>query len=207
MSDQEKELHFYSAVVNAWFSTRAELDRSLLTLSAAGIGLLVTLLSTIGVASVEGVVLYVAALLSFLVCLGAVLWIFARNANHLQEIVHSDAPTDKVLGALDVTAAISFLVAAVLSCIIGIATAVQSFRSHEVSMSEDQKSHGLAQDSFNGATNMRPAQTDATKSFNGAAALKPSSSPASTSQTAVPASSQGPADAQGTASQQTSDKK
>jgi len=207
MSDQEKELQFYSAVVNAWFSTRAELDRSLLTLSAAGIGLLVTLLSTIGVGSAEGVVLYVAALLSFLVCLGTVLWIFARNASHLQDIVHSGAPTDKVLGVLDVTAAISFLVAALLSCIIGIATAVQSFRSHEVSMSENQKTHGLTQDSFNGATNMRPAQTDLTKSFNGAAALRPSSSSASTSQTAVPATPQGTTGTQGTASQQTSDKK
>lgn len=207
MSDQEKELQFYSAVVNAWFSTRAELDRSLLTLSAAGIGLLVTLLSTVGVGSVEGVVLYIAALLSFLICLGAVLWIFARNASHLQEIVHSAAQADRLLGALDVTAAISFQVAAVLSCIIGIATAVQSFRSHEVSMSEDQKSRGLAQDSFNGATNMRPAQTDLTKSFNGAAALKPSSNPTSAPQATVPASPQGTASTQGTASQQTNDTK
>lgn len=207
MSEQDKELQFYSAVVNAWFSTRAELDRSLLTLSAGGIGLLITLLSTVGVNSVEGVVLYVAALLSFLICLGSVLWIFARNASHLQEIIHQDTPADRILGVLDIAAAISFLVAAVLSCIIGIATAVQSFQSREVDMSENQKSRELAQDSFNGATSMRPTQSDFTKSFNGAAALKPSSSSTSTSQTAVPAGSQGATSTQGTAPQQPGEKK
>lgn len=209
MSDQQKELQFYSAVVNAWFSTRAELDRSLLTLSAGGIGLLITLLSTVGISCVVEVILYVVALLSFLVCLGSVLFIFARNANHLQEIIHSASTTDEVLGMLDKAAAVSFLIAVVLSCAIGVATAVQSFHSREVDMSKDQNSHGLAQDSFNGATSMRPTQTDLTKSFNGAAALQPSSTSTSTTgpQAAVPANPQGAAATPGSVPQQTDSKK
>lgn len=50
---QEKDIQFYAASVTAWFNTRLEHDKSLLALSAGGIGLLVTLLTTVGVKSIE----------------------------------------------------------------------------------------------------------------------------------------------------------
>ncbi|WDT74288.1 MAG: hypothetical protein MPW16_13610 [Candidatus Manganitrophus sp.] len=47
-----KELAFYEATVNAWITTKFEKDKHLLTLSLAAIGLLITLLTTVGAATV-----------------------------------------------------------------------------------------------------------------------------------------------------------
>jgi hypothetical protein len=44
-----KEVEYFAAIANAWVNTRVEHDKSLLTLSAGGIGLLITLLSTVGI--------------------------------------------------------------------------------------------------------------------------------------------------------------
>ena len=49
---QKKQIEYYASCVNAWFNTKLERDRSLLTLSAGGIGLLITLLTTVGLSSV-----------------------------------------------------------------------------------------------------------------------------------------------------------
>lgn len=40
---EKKELEFYKAGISAWYTTAFERDKSLLTLSAGGIGLLMTL--------------------------------------------------------------------------------------------------------------------------------------------------------------------
>ena len=126
MADEEKEVEFYSAAVNAWFGTRLEHDRSLLTLSAGGVGLLVTLLSTVGIHSVESLILYIVALISFLICLTVVLCIFKRNAAYLQAVIHGSNDNDPLLGILDIAAISSFLLGALISSIIGIAIAVHS---------------------------------------------------------------------------------
>ncbi|MGC9491547.1 hypothetical protein, partial [Vibrio genomosp. F10] len=86
MSNKEKEVEFYAATVGAWLNTKFELDKSLLTLSTGAIGLLVTLLTTVGASSVEGLVLYFVALLCFLVCVISILLVFKRNAKHLEGI-------------------------------------------------------------------------------------------------------------------------
>ncbi|MFT0635166.1 hypothetical protein ACMFY5_24075, partial [Pseudomonas sihuiensis] len=68
--NQMKEVEFYSANLNAWFNTRFEHDKSLLTLSAGGVGLLITLISTVGVRSIETLILYIFSLFCFILCLG-----------------------------------------------------------------------------------------------------------------------------------------
>jgi peptidoglycan/LPS O-acetylase OafA/YrhL len=82
-----KAVEYYAATVNAWYATRLERDKSLLTLAAAGVGVLVVLMS--GIHSVEGLVVFILALAAFAVSLGAVLWIFHRNSSHLQSILSS----------------------------------------------------------------------------------------------------------------------
>lgn len=125
MADQDKEVQFYSSAVSAWFETRLEHDKSLLTLSAGGIGLLVTLLSAVGGHQVWVIILYVLALLSFLICLGTVLWIFKANATYLEKILNTnEKPRDDCLGMLDIVAIVSFAIGAVLSSVIGVITAV-----------------------------------------------------------------------------------
>jgi hypothetical protein len=78
MADQDPVPHdpnqaeWYAANLAAWFATRLEHDKSLLTLSAGGIGLLITLVSTVGIHSAESLILYILAFIAFVLCLAAV---------------------------------------------------------------------------------------------------------------------------------------
>lgn len=196
MTDQEKhdqkEVAFYAAAVEAWLGTSLEHDKSLLTLSAGGIGLLITLLSTVGLHSAESMILYIVALFAFFCCLITVLWIFKRNRSHLEEAIRGGKTvTDRGLAALDTVAIASFLFGAVLSAIIGVAAAVNSFETQESPMSKDDKGRHHANDSVNGILNMRPTSVATptpvdplSKSFNGIMNMRPDAQqPASTTQT------------------------
>ena len=189
MADDGKDTEFYGATVNAWYTTRMERDRSLLTLSAGGIGLLVTLLSTVGIHSSEALVLYIVALVAFTTCLGAVLWIFQRNADHLEDVVKDRAHSDSLLRTLDSVAVWSFLLAVVLSSIVGVGAAIHSREVGETDMAE-HKGKGTGRvigldESYDGAANMRPVEI--IKSFDGAANMKPAPAPTpATPPTVVP---------------------
>lgn len=173
--NQMKEVEFYSANLNAWFKTRFERDKSLLTLSAGAIGLLITLISTVGVRSIETLILYILALACFVVCLGVLLWIFKRNATHLEEVVRETQINDPLLDTLDRTAITSFMFGVVFSSIIGISIAIHSYIEKAPEMTDKIKvpNPTITQDSFNGITSMRPAAGPRTSSVSGVSNMKP----------------------------------
>lgn len=99
--EEQKQVEFYSAGLSAWYSTRLERDKSLITLSAGGIGLLTTLMTTVGVSSELLLLMYIGALFAFVVCLGAVLVIFQKNATYVESVLTGTAPqSDLVLRML-----------------------------------------------------------------------------------------------------------
>lgn len=173
--NQMKEVEFYAANLNAWFNTRFEHDKSLLALSAGAVGLLITLISTVGVRSIETLILYILALACFVVCLGALLWIFRRNAKHLEDVVRETAINDQLLNILDRTAVASFMFGVILSSIIGISTAIHSYIEKAPEMTDKTKlqNRTIAQDSISGITSMRPTGEPATSSVSGISNMKP----------------------------------
>lgn len=173
--NQMKEVEFYAANLNAWFNTRFEHDKSLLALSAGAVGLLITLISTLGVKSVEILILYILSLACFVVCLGALLWIFRRNAKHLEDVVRETAIDDQLLNTLDRTAVSSFMFGVILSAIIGISTAINSYIDEVTEMTEKTKNQGtvFVKDSVSGITSMRPNNEPATSSVSGITNMKP----------------------------------
>lgn len=163
MSDNPKEVEYYAAQVNAWLNTKFEHDKSLLTLSAGAIGLLVTLLSTTGVKSIETLIMYMLALLAYTLCLAALLWIFRRNAKHLESVVQGKVDSDPVLVLLDNTAISSFLLGVLLSSIIGISTAVHSYLEREYNMAQDTSKmtqQTTLRESVNEINNMAPTAVE-----------------------------------------------
>lgn len=186
----QKEVEYYASSVNAWFNTSLEHDKSVLTLAAGGIGLLLTLLTTVGLSSAESLILYIAAISSFLVALIAVLVVFRRNRTYIEQLLTGEATgNDPVLSRADNVALWAFGLGVVFTAIIGIAAAVHSFTSKDKAMAnESTKSNQTVplRESFNGASNLQPA-TEFTKSFNGAGNLTPqapmsqNTSPTSTS--------------------------
>ena len=120
----QKEIALYSAVVQAWAGTRMEKDRSILNLSAAGIGLLVTLLTTVGVTARCQLVLYILAMIGFGIAILTALWIFSKNATYLKQVAKSNkVGDDKTLVRLDRVLIIAFLVGITMLVTIGIVTA------------------------------------------------------------------------------------
>jgi hypothetical protein len=174
-TNQMKEVEFYAANLNAWFNTRFEHDKSLLALSAGAVGLLITLISTVGVRSVETLILYILSLACFVVCLGTLLWIFRRNAKHLEDVVREVAINDQLLNILDRTAVASFMAGVVLSSIIGISTAIHSYIDKASEMTDKTKIQNtiMAKDSISGITSMRPNSAPATSSVSGISNMKP----------------------------------
>ena len=75
---QQKEVEFYATSVTAWYNTALERDRGLFTLSAGGIGLLLTLLTTVGLKDLVLVVLYVCTILAFLTSVGETISLSTR---------------------------------------------------------------------------------------------------------------------------------
>lgn len=139
MSD-DKELAWYSAAIEAWLNTRFEFDKSILTLSSAAIGLLVTFVPD-GAKTIEFVVVYVLALVCFLVSIFGVLAILKRNADALHAMITKNQQRDVLLGALDWIVAITFVFGVVLTSFLGFSMTANKLRENSA-MIHDSKNTG-----------------------------------------------------------------
>lgn len=173
---EKKEVAFYQAGVAAWYNTALEHDKSLCTLSVGGIGLLMTLIRTMGVPSAETLVLYVLALIFFLVCLVSVLVIFKKNKSHIEHVIQDtqDAHINDSLVIFDNVAIWSFGLAVLLSAVIGVSSAVSSYTTKVTQMAkEDDKKQIVptcsnANSSKSAPENLEPGL----ESFSGISKLK-----------------------------------
>ena len=190
--DDQKKIEFYAASVAAWYESSLEHDKSLLTLSAGGIGLLITLLTTVGLGTSEALVLYIGAICSFVVSLVSILFVFRGNQRHIEDILSSkNQGADLMLSKLDGTAIWSFGIGVVFTAVIGISAAIHSFTTKEKIMTnETTKTTETVplRESFNGAANLQSG-TDLGKSFNGAGNLQPQPATQTTTPSTTPASS------------------
>ncbi|UOA09740.1 hypothetical protein [Methylobacter sp. S3L5C] len=199
--NEKKEIAFYGAGVAAWYNTSLEHDKSLFTLSAGGIGLLMTLIRTVGVQSAETLILYIAAMISFLICLVSVLVIFKKNRSHIEQVFQGKQEADHSLTVLDNVSILSFGIAVLFSAVIGISSAISSYTTKVTYMAnennkEESKSVSYSTfDSVNGISNLAPSNL-LKKSFNGIGALQPqpianqTTQPTNTAPPQTPTSSQ-----------------
>lgn len=192
---EAKEVEFYAAAVAAWYGTSLEHDKSVFVLSAGGIGLLITLLTTVGVSSARLLALYIAGILCFLVSLCVLLAIFRRNRIHIEQVLAGTAPSsDPWLKGLDLASIFAFGAGVIFTAVVGISSAANSLTDKkEKTMANEAKTNppkrSTVGDSFNKLQNLRPG-TDYGKSFNGLGNLQPqpaASTPARPSAPSTPA--------------------
>lgn len=127
--EEEKSVAFYQAVVQAWVATRMELDRTLVTLAAAGVGLLVTLVTNLQSISPLEFVLYLLANLSFILVIVTGTIVFRRNSQYLEEASQNRNASDPVLKALDRVALGAFYVGVALTFAIGLVASAKRIES------------------------------------------------------------------------------
>lgn len=181
MEDKElnrgKQVEFYSAKAHAWFNTRLEYDKSLLVLSAGAIGLLITLLTTIGVHSLTELLVFIASIICFIVCLISLLVIFSRNSTYLENLISGKSDSDPFLKALDKVSIFSFILGVILASIISFSIAANEFITKEIEMTtknDNPSKKAIINDSFQGAHAINPSSTEMSKkSFEGAGNVAP----------------------------------
>ena len=169
---KEKDVAFYSATVNAWYTTKFEKDKHLLSLSTAGVGLLVTLATTVGALTLCIAGMYFFAVFSFLVCILTVITIFGRNADHLKKLIKEVENKDPILGLLDKIASTSFIFGIIFTLLVGLFSGIQNFKGQEVGMEKDLKntvttSTEREERSVNGAGGMRPSKPNSQSTSSG----------------------------------------
>jgi len=170
----QKQVAFYSAGVNAWYSTALEHDKSLFALSGGGIGLLLTLMN---ISAAEGprfmVIFYVLATLCFAVCLVSVLFIFKNNKHHIEQTLTGTVlKSDPVLEKLDSIAMWAFGLGAVLTAVIVLVVAIHLFPTKEIPVkSKDSSAPTTLRESFNQVAKLQGS--DFGKSFNGVGNIAP----------------------------------
>lgn len=149
-------------MISAWLNTKLERDKQLLTLSTSAIGLLVTLLRTVGVSKFSQILLFGAALIAFLFTVISVIWILGKNANHIEQMLNGYETESRQLAFLDRVATISFVIGMVMVVIIGMCSAKISLIEKGTNMNQDnivnthRESVKTNNDSWNGVNKLRP---------------------------------------------------
>lgn len=123
--ESQKQLALFTACVEAWIETRMEKDKTLLTLATAGLGLVTTLLTTVGPADWYQLWLYGFAGLAFICTIAAAILIFHRNSGHLEDVIQRGVTgDDKLLVKLDFLVGLSFGVGVILTAAIALSSGI-----------------------------------------------------------------------------------
>jgi hypothetical protein len=162
LTPDDKDTAFYSAVVTGWIGTRMEKDRSILTLSAAGVALLVTLLTTVGASSWLQCVFYACAFACFIYSAWTAVRIFDCNADYLERLAAGRDEEDVKLKGLDTWLLRSFVLGIAFATLVGVSAAVTRYTNRGFEMSTDDKKPASP-----------PVHVDLKKSLDSLNALRP----------------------------------
>lgn len=126
-TDADKRSAHYSALLGLWISTRMEKDKVLVSVSAGGIGLLVTLLVTAGPATAAGLALFLADIAAFGVVIVIELDVLNISAALVKRLLDDPnaASSDQLLQTVEGVAAWIFSAALILALAIGALVCVE----------------------------------------------------------------------------------
>lgn len=181
--EEQKEIAYYSSLLNAWITTKMERDKLILTLSSGGIALLVTLLSAIGIRNCLETILYILAFISFTITIIVIMVILDENSRYIEEIISSGKKTDPKLSRLDKFTMISFICGILFTILIGGISANNQLNDYikGEKMAEEQKTNNTSEtskplnESFNNLGKLDTSKV-LEKSLNNLGNLSPSNS-------------------------------
>lgn len=161
-SDEEvqKNVAFYSASIQGWIATRQECDKTIVAISAGGIGLLVSLMLRDNALTGCMVILCLLGIVFFLISILSGVAIFKLNARYLASVIKdsADKPNLKVL---DFVMLVAFCCALLLSTVLGISVGVEKITSREDQMVYERNPRernvpGEGEKSLDGLEDLKP---------------------------------------------------
>lgn len=176
-----KNVAHYSVLLSAWIDTRMERDRTLVTLSAAAIGLLVTVLTTVGASSAWELAFFVISIASFLVTIWSALTVYQLNSEHLEASIRGSSQSDPRLRKYDKLSFRAFILGAISALMIGILSASSRYTpTTEVVMPEqsspDKSGAMPGKKSLDGVENLTPQPNPQTPEQGQGSSENPASS-------------------------------
>ena len=182
-----KNIANYQVLLSAWIQTRMERDKAVVTVSAAGIGLLVTLLTTVGVHDFWQRFVTIGAFIGFFGSIWISLTIYELNAGHIEYSLKGGNGKDPKLERCDKLSRAFFSSGIVCLMLLGL---IATFTSKGGDMAKERnKTTGeqKLKESINGVNKISPDQLEVGKSLSGIGNLSPqnlsSPIPASTQNT------------------------
>jgi len=156
-----KNVSHYSVMLSAWIETRMERDRTLVTLSAAAIGLIVTILTTAGVSGWVPLLLIVLSLSGFGLCIWSALVIYQLNAEHIEKEIREESDSSVNLEKFDKRSVRSFIAGVIFFVLFGVSSAIVFLGSKEQAMAKGNGSNTggqseMSRRSLNGIGQLRP---------------------------------------------------
>jgi hypothetical protein len=170
-----KNIAHYSVLLEAWIQTKMERDKTLVTLSAAAIGLLITVLTTVGVQSIFEIVLFIISIVAFITTIWSALVIYQLNSKHLEDALKGSSESDPNLEKYDKLSIRAFISGTVFALLVGTISAYNKITLEEEKMGNQEQNTSktvMINDSINGIAGLNP-QNIKTKSFNGITNLNP----------------------------------
>ncbi|EEY99103.1 hypothetical protein VOA_001452 [Vibrio sp. RC586] len=167
-----KYVEFNSQSYASFYNTKLEKDKSILTLSVAGLGFLITFTNFAEKLGTFAYVAFILAALAYLFCVFNVITIFEKNALYIIEVTTDSDKASELevqLRKHDKRAIYSFYLGILLSFVLGISTSVQSqLKGQEMSDKNktSQTTRVQINDSFAGMSKLN-------ESFSGLSSMKP----------------------------------
>jgi hypothetical protein len=178
--DEEREVKMLSIVefksqgYASFYNTTLEKDKSILTLSVAGIGFLVTMLQLSEKVTVINLSLFLLAALTFLTSIFCIITIFQKNASYITSMVKDQwtevEKQEKVLERLDKIAIYSFIAAILLSVALGFSISINKMETQNMSDKPETKKTYITNSS---ATDSYCGMSDIGESVSGASEMSP----------------------------------
>lgn len=159
----------------SFYNTSMEKDKSILTLSVAGIGFLVTLLNLSKTINYIDFSLFILAAISFLVSIYCVITLFGKNADYIVDLTQGRdiALKEYRLQQLDKWAIRSFYLAIIVSIILGVSTSTSLIKHEERVMSEKETIDKVIDSGYKPGNESFQGAVDLGKSLSGAGDLSP----------------------------------
>lgn len=173
-----KYVEFNSQSYASFYNTKLEKDKSILTLSVAGLGFLITFTNFAEKLDSYSYIVFLLAALAYLFCVFNVITIFEKNAIYLIEVTTDSDKANELelqLRKHDKRAIYSFYFGILLSFMLGISTSAQSQLKGDEMSDKNKVSQTTSiqiNDSFAGISKLN-------ESFSGLSAMKSNSSKSS----------------------------
>jgi hypothetical protein len=148
---ESKNVAHYSVMLDAWVQTRMARDKTLVTLSAGGVGVLVTLLTAKGVSHLWELGLYLGSFGGFLATLLLALKLYQKNSELIENDLRGTSSEHLKLKTLDQATIVAFCVGTLFAVSIAISSAVNQIpKEGGHTMSDYEKK------SLDGINNLKP---------------------------------------------------